>query len=829
MARGDLHASQVATPGLPSIDLVLSEAQDGHATPNLKFSMEPGSFTPVLVPPNAWQTAEGDPFSTAILSYQTDPKNGSLTQAVENQHTQTTAMPASTEVYPSKCQSAACLLKTELEKPLRPQATTGQKTDLETMWEKCKRPGRDRGEDKTKNYEDISCQNTVLMQYLLRQLQRSSHADLVLLERRDFYFGSVEAEESDSARDEYPICTQWINGLTAKSEDYKAFYNNYCHLKVALDRVLWKGDYSERVMVDGATLTKMIATAKKQTDQEQSLLANDVHEGWLMTYGLVTNPPENLANASSGPEAFSIPGVQNCNNAGKGSSVSPYCINGQPIVADRAYWVATSDQLAQDTVVYKDLSALVYKDPATLTAKPGYAMLMSKLFITSEIADEVTRHGQAVELPAAQRNAGKTDVKKKGPEADLAMVETGHQNRNLLQLDFTKLVAGYTFTSPDLSDAALAADYSGVSNTQAITPHAQELDLEAASRMTSAPVFQKQIAFGVQTDSEYDRKYLGNLTGSPEAVSYAANSFTAGGLVQVALHCCLARLASKGANRSTRNLPRAFLVLAPYQYQRQMTGTFLSFAFIPAAPAGSPQQQLTLHLPTAMGFSQRAGLRYEFVGITKQQLSKTAGASLIASLDPDPGSYFEVGPEYSVQNNILAGIAMPQLAAAPVCNVIATQSIQTCVKNAYKAAGGTLNASSRLIPLTESLHTGGLYWDAHVVKSLDKDKRYSVSFDTKGDTFLLPGATLTTQTRYALNTKLALNFKVFGNLALSPTYSDFFFENQGISSQRTSLVATTFSIAAKWYFARDSAVPFHKQIWFQGPASGDQTSSAKVK
>jgi len=64
---------------------------------------------------------------------------------------------------------------------------------------------------------------------------------------------------------------------------------------------------------------------------------------------------------------------------------------------------------------------------------------------------------------------------------------------------------------------------------------------------------------------------------------------------------------------------------------------------------------------------------------------------------------------------------------------------------------------------------------------------------------------------------------------LSPTYSDFFFENQGISSQRTSLIDTTFSIAAKWYFARDAQVPFHKQLWFAGPASMDQTSSAKIK
>jgi hypothetical protein len=151
--------------------------------------------------------------------------------------------------------------------------------------------------------------------------------------------------------------------------------------------------------------------------------------------------------------------------------------------------------------------------------------------------------------------------------------------------------------------------------------------------------------------------------------------------------------------------------------------------------------------------------------------------------------------------------------------VVATQSIQTCVENAYETAG---------VPVPRTMHTGGFYWDSHLQKTYGKQKN-SVSFDTKGDSFLLPGATLTTQTPYAFTTKLALNFKIVGNLSLSPTYSDFFFENQSTPSQRTSLIATTFSIAAKWYYASDAEVPFKKQLWFVGPATTDQTCSAKIK
>ncbi len=146
--------------------------------------------------------------------------------------------------------------------------------------------------------------------------------------------------------------------------------------------------------------------------------------------------------------------------------------------------------------------------------------------------------------------------------------------------------------------------------------------------------------------------------------------------------------------------------------------------------------------------------------------------------------------------------------------VVATQSIQTCVENAYETAGGSLNTYSVLVPVPRTMHTGGFYWDSHLQKTYGKQKN-SVSFDT--------------QTPYAFTTKLALNFKIVGNLSLSPTYSDFFFENQSTPSQRTSLIATTFSIAAKWYYASDAEVPFKKQLWFVGPATTDQTCSAKIK
>lgn len=204
---------------------------------------------------------------------------------------------------------------------------------------------------------------------------------------------------------------------------------------------------------------------------------------------------------------------------------------------------------------------------------------------------------------------------------------------------------------------------------------------------------------------------------------------------------------------------------------------------------------------------------------------------------PDVGSYVEIGPEYSVQGHILSGVDMPGLAGITPppgttvvthCDVVANQPIYNCIKSAYKALNATLDKYSRIVPDTLTLHTGGFYWMSHTQKNLDKQKKYSISFDTIGDSYFLPGRTLPTQTRYAINNKLALNFNLLGNWMFSPTYSVFNFENQG--AIRTSVNTASLSMSLKWYYyARDTEAPFKRLLWFSGPKSTDQTSSSKIK
>jgi hypothetical protein len=200
------------------------------------------------------------------------------------------------------------------------------------------------------------------------------------------------------------------------------------------------------------------------------------------------------------------------------------------------------------------------------------------------------------------------------------------------------------------------------------------------------------LTFGIQSDSEYDRAVTGNLTGNPETVTYALNSFTTGGFFQIHLNGGISH--------------RWLIVVAPYQYQQQITGNYLNFKY--ATGIG----QITVATPKATGFNQRMRLRHEFGG------GKW--------FDPDAGSYTEAGPEYSNQNNQLSGLLLPNGRLCSASDV----SFATCV-----STGTQVTSSTTVQPLTETLHAGGAYWDVHLHKVLDKQKHCSVTLDTKGDDF----------------------------------------------------------------------------------------------
>jgi hypothetical protein len=725
----------------PYVDLILSEAQPGHTSPDLELHYSRGCLIPVVAPKPAWYI-QGRTLVEPV-------SNVTVTTEFNGKRILTILVPPEDDTEPAKLQTMAELLFDQLSQT----ASTKPSIDLanlNNLWNSCN--------------HGKACEETVMTQYLLEQICRRSHADVVFLQYRDFYFGDlIDGYGQDD------VCPTWVKDHPTDRVPGVSDPEAYCHLHVALDRVIWGGDVSERVMVNGQTLTSMLATAQKESDDEQTLVTRDTTRQWLTTFGITTELPKNLSAASMGPATFTVPGITLCQKDQKDAKGAQYCINARPIADDGAYWVATSDHLARDSQLYKDLSNL---DPKYHLKKPG-------LFLTREITDEV--------YVRSSKGASEALVSASDSQSGMRQIETYQQKRPILQLDYAKVVAGVMLRKPDMINTNLATNFSGVADSRATTPSAQEVDFEALERMTrglGVQNFWQYLKAGVQADLEYDRAVTGNITGSPETVTYALNSFTTGGFLQVRL------------NRDTPTR-RLFLVIAPYQYQQQLVGNYLYFKF--AAPPG----QITVSTPKWNGFVQRFGTRYEF------------GGSFA-------GSYLETGPEYSEIHNILSGLVLPGGEECPVTG----GSFTSC----FSRNNLVITSSTVLKPLTETVRSGGWYWDVHVQRALDKGKHFSFTVETKGDDYAWPGITLPTQSRYAFTTTGALNFAVIGNLTFSPTFTTFFYSNQGAPANPShSLVTDTFSVTAKWYFARDAAVPFWQQMWFRGPASSDQTKGAKMK
>jgi hypothetical protein len=132
-------------------------------------------------------------------------------------------------------------------------------------------------------------------------------------------------------------------------------------------------------------------------------------------------------------------------------------------------------------------------------------------------------------------------------------------------------------------------------------------------------------------------------------------------------------------------------------------------------------------------------------------------------------------------------------------------------------------------PDVKSLHTPGYYWTLHFQNHLfgkNPATQINLVTDSSGDYFFgrPPAAELPTQTEYAIPLSLALVLPSKGNLTFAPTYSGFYYKSQ---QSTKDLVVNSFSIAARWYFARDARVPLRRQIELQGPASTDQTHTGK--
>lgn len=760
VSRLQQDARRLPKDSLPLPDIVLSEAQIDHVSPWMKLEYNPHDSIPVLTPSPGY--VEGhlvQPESHLLIHSTVDKRIVKNIRRCKQDEGQT---------IQNLWECEGTLGQEEKETSRTIQSVRVGESEKNTTWAESGLSTLSllneilRKKNKTLGCEaDVPTDRCKLdaIKLLLELMQRSELSDMAMLPRRDFFLDAMP-----KGYDEYEdICGENPPNTTKE----------HCQLQVALDRILWKGDHAERVMVSGRDLQKVLDDASSLSSQEVALVPNDLFQEWVNTFGIVTSPSANLTRLAMSSGAFYVGQEPICQDIAEqkklaATNATMYCVNGVPIVSDRAYALVTSDSFAEDKAIYK-----------TLTSLPdGYHDKPNKAYLTHILADAIS----------TGKNPGTRQI--------LAAHEAPHQQRRLLTVDIAKVVAGYNASLPSGGDKNVASNFQGASDSRAASPHKAELDLEAKTRIASHG---RYVTLGMQADLEYDRSVQGNLAGTPVNGVYQPNSFTTGGFLQFSLG-------------RPPILHTVSLVIAPYQYQRQIVGTYLYFPF-----TSSPTSQLTVATPAAYGFSNRAGLRWDV---------RSTGKSYLGDL----GSYFEVGAQFGWQNNVISQLTLAT-AGSPVlsCPASSNTSLGNCVKSAKYPIDATTTAALNF----ETLHQHGLYWDIHYQRALKKDEQgapqISLVIDTQGDYFRprSPGKTLSTQTYYDDLLKIGFAFPVLRNLAFAPTYSPFFYGNQ---IAQHSLVVNTFSLTARWYFDRDAGVRFKHQLVFVGPASADQTTtSGKTK
>jgi hypothetical protein len=808
-----------ASPAQRPINIVISEAgetetgtaaseqETGYDTPDLTLNyayhgsdanaVNTGHPPPVLTPFNGYPNPPDGRFPGAVSRATIDWTQG---EKLVITNKSTGIYPQNAPVQPAQAGAASASANTASTNP-----DSVPKTAIELLYELM---GQIEGKPPT--YVDNPNNEQKAELALLADLQQATEpffkglpeagvtrqrADVVLLQSRDVQLGPIGKGYQD-----YDMCAGDLN-------------ENLCKLRVALDRIFWKGDYLEYVAVKGQDIQKILDQSEALIEQQNELTETDTSQEWLVSYGIVQSSLSNPTLVNQNNEPLWIPVDPTC--AGESAGKSTYCIAQTPIVDDDYYWLVTTDQLAEDRSVY-----------GTLDALPSTNHVETETFITAPISHYLlnslgnTRLASAITAPLSGT-----------VEGAIATQNESFQQRRLFQVDFAKLIAGFTASQP-VGGNANVANFQGVSNAQASAPASQDLDLETASRVladlrvpdaSSSPSAQNRFPWsvGLQSTFNYNRRVLGNLLNKPINASYSLNNWIEEPFLQV-------RLYGKGKGsqvRGVRSLPRTLLVFTPHQYQIEVDKPYLFFSFAASAPPAGNRTELTVQLPRTTGWTDQAGFREEFGQSSQKAFFWN-------------GSYIQTGLEFSTLNGQLASITLQDgpTGTPKTCPVSATVTLASCFTTADSEGPAlAINGSTTLVgfPSVKSLHSPGYYWQIHLQNRLPQflgkssNGQISLVTDTTGDYYFgrPPSAELPSQTEYAIPLSLSLTLPSIGNLSFAPNYSAFFYRPQ-LSSH--SLIVNSWSLTARWYFARDSRVPIRRQAPLKGPASSDQTKTGSA-
>jgi hypothetical protein len=895
---------------IPQVAFILSEAQDDHASGDFEMFYSRGiGLPPVLTPRHAYGNSHGsaglldDPAS--IVTYTTNlAEDSNSLESPEPARKRETGSNNKNALFSLTNEELNTKLKQHSPKPVQASVLLAEKilgipedaspdppSPYASIGLGDLRDGTLLTVDKLLREAGCASANPAaapacdlaIQRLLLQMLQRGARltgdplndlinpagelADVSLLQSRDIWLNKLPGGYAGAQE----RCRRWLANKNAQ-----ASAEAYCELRVALDMILWKGDYASRAQVKGSDLTDMMSVAQKLSSGENDLATHDVSGEWLATFGIGQTGVKNLPTLAPRTDAFWIPGATDCvdnDNApvkaqsASGSQSTPsqgvkYCVNGKVIQPDASYWVVTGDHLMQDEQVYGTLSKL-----------PDHDRFFSQCYLTEKIAQalEAGAHRHVTPCSRGHKSPGPVALQPRDEEdevastaampasvtgsapsptnafhevsRDIQAAEDDHQLRPMFHLEFGKLVGGLDLHHAVNGDSYVASNFQGVTDSRASAASQRELDIEQQMRgylrFRNSPEQEKRLfgdsfgaefRMGFQSDIEFDRSAQGNLTGKAENATFPLNSATGGLFVERDIYPGHSETVIDSVLRwippAMMTPGRFSLVFAPRQYQRQILGNYVYFPFSSTADGGGPKDGFELTIPTApaYAFSDRLGFR---------ETATTPAASAdsqnkLKLFRWDSGSYWEAGLQNLDQRHVLQALTITTpdggksgQSVSVTCDAMGTLTFANCVKQI--AVDGKSNFSNLVYADPTAW---GFYWDVSLQKQLspakDQIHKVALQISSKGDRLLTLDLPLSTETRWDAPMSTAISFQILPNLSVAPTYNAFWYSNQVLHGH---LFFNEGLITLRWYFNRDSMSPFNRQVLFNGPASDDQTKS----
>ena len=558
------------------------------------------------------------------------------------------------------------------------------------------------------------------------------HADVALLQERDFYLRGIDEYITDHCSNS-PSCP--------------------LNLQELLDRIIWKGDFLRVASVQGSVL-KNILKRSKSFEQIGKLAYVPVSETGrqLIEVGIDSDPTKSVE----------------------------YLINGKPLDPGALYTVATSDYIALGDTGYPDLAQPPVGRPPQPTSAPDGLVPISGVVcedIREKLAGAAALTGTTItakcntKLPTKyyydelvgrspdDPRSGDTSwhqfyswmpfhlpfaqpTPKEAPSpADQvsAQAEALVASAENWDVNLSKLALGFSGLSHSSSEKTLSREFGGVLNGKVNAKHFHSLDLDADSKFTSYGV--KANLF-LSESLQYSSNFTSEING-PASETQSRNAFAIDGGVY--LHTIKPWF--------SKTLPQLSPVLSGH-FETQAWDPITDINLNPIFPSTTsstltfPQHRTRL----ALG---RLGLRWQ-----------------------DRKSYAEGGLEVGSTLNAIQKFNVTTSSGTTVsCLLEAMVSLTTCINN-YNAANPTtpITSNSAVTTIRQPQNRYGAYWTMGLAVPINP--KISYNFQDTSDYFFLSAGDNSADTRFRHQLVNTFQFFVFPNLSFNPTYSIFLFENK---------------------------------------------------